>query len=1054
MPPHPCSANSLNRVKLTLTFGLVAALQTITLQAATATPAQLDRQFTQTIKPFLASYCVGCHSGTTPAAQFDVTKFDSMSSVAKDIGHWNAVANRVAAGEMPPKTVKQPSPEAKNLVVAWIDGARKAEARRNAGDPGTVLPRRLNNAEYDYTIRDLTGVDIHPAREFPVDPANTAGFDNSGESLTMSSALMKKYLLAAREVADHAALKPDGFDFAANPMLVETDREKYTILRIVDFYKSQPTDYADYFQAAWRYKNRTALGKPKAVLTDFATEAKISPKYIPFVWGILEEQKDVVGPVAKLQGRWKALPAPEPGSKSDPADLRKQVVAMRDFVVKIRQHTAMQFAAPKVRGLSSTSQPLMNWKLKQFASHRRNFDPATLYMADEKPPALPENMPKLAGLGQEAAVRWAAIALKNRVGDTDLMVPVGKRPEYEAAFARFANVFPDAFYISERGRFYPDDSEDKGRLLGAGYHNVMGYFRDDTPLLELILDDKGRKELDKLWDEFDYIADFTTRTYTQYYFNQSGEVLGNGRESGHERPTDRPVEATSVIMELRDKYLALFKKSPANDAVSQEAILSHFAQVDRTIRGVEKMRVEAEPKHLDSLLKFAARAYRRPLTKLEKDDLLAFYKNLREKSSLSHDEAIRDSIVSILMAPDFLYRVDLIGGVAQPGSNLHTVASKTGSTRPQPLSDFAIASRLSYLIWSSMPDDKLLAAAAAGQLRTQAGILAQTRRMLKDEKAKALSVEFAGNWLDYRRFEDLNSVDRERFPAFTNDLREAMYQEPIHFIDDMIRNDKSVLDLLYAKHTFVNPVLAKFYGIPADEKADPKVWFKVDDATPYGRGGILSMATFLTQNSPGLRTSPVKRGYWVARRVLGEVIPPPPPQVPELPKDEAASDLPLRVMLERHRANPACGACHARFDAFGLAFEGYGPVGNRRDKDMAGRPVDTKATFPGGVEGNGVADLKAYIHDKREKDYLDNIARKTVAFALGRSLQLSDELLIDSMKAKLASSNNKFSALVETLVTSPQFTSRRPADNQAPKSDKSKGALAYVRPQQTNSQQN
>ena len=1020
------------RAALTLTFGLVTVFHVASLQAATATPAQLDRQFATNIKPFLASYCVGCHSGSTPAGQFDISKFDTMASVAKDIGHWNAVANRVAAKEMPPKAVKQPSDEARNLLVSWIDGARVAEARRNAGDPGVVLPRRLNNAEYDYTIRDLTGVDIHPAREFPVDPANTAGFDNSGESLNMSSALMKKYLLAAREVADHAALKPDGFDFAEHPMLVETDREKYTILRIVNFYKSQPTDYADYFQAAWRFKNRAALGKPKSALTDFAVEAKISPKYIPYIWGILEEPKDAVGPVAKLQGMWQALPAPG-ADKSEPADLRKQVVAMRDFVVKIRQHTAMQFAAPKVRGLSSTSQPLMNWKLKQFASHRRNFDPATLYMANEKPPALPENMPKLAGLGQEAAVRWAAISLKNRAGDTDLMVPVGQRPAYEAAFARFANVFPDNFYISERGRFYPDDSEDKGRLLGAGYHNVMGYFRDDTPLIDLILDDAGRKQLDRLWDDFDYIADFTTRTYTQYYFNQSGEILGNGRESGHERPADRPVEATSVIMELRDKYLALFKKSEANDPVAQEAILSHFAQVDRTIRGVEKMRVEAEPKHLDSLLKFAARAYRRPLTKAEKDDILAFYKNLREKSALSHDEAVRDSIVSILMAPDFLYRVDLIGNAVVPGSNLQTVAAKASAKGPQPLSDYALASRLSYLIWCSMPDDKLLAAAAAGQLRTSAGILAQTRRMLKDEKAKALAVEFAGNWLDYRRFEDLNSVDRERFPAFTNELREAMYQEPIHFIDDAIRNDRSVLDLVYGKYTFVNPVLAKFYGVPVDEKADPKAWWKVEDATPYGRGGILTMATFLTQNSPGLRTSPVKRGYWVARRVLGEVIPPPPPQVPELPKDEAAMDLPLRAMLERHRANPACGSCHARFDAFGLAFEGYGPVGDKRSKDMAGRPIDTKAAFPGGIEGDGVADLQSYIRNRREKDYLDNIARKTVAFALGRSLQLSDELLIDAMKAKLVASNNKFSALVETLVTSPQFTNRRPADAVAPK---------------------
>ncbi|MCU1328709.1 MAG: hypothetical protein JWN34_4079, partial [Bryobacterales bacterium] len=206
------------------------------------------------------------------------------------------------------------------------------------------------------------------------------------------------------------------------------------------------------------------------------------------------------------------------------------------------------------------------------------------------------------------------------------------------------------------------------------------------------------------------------------------------------------------------------------------------------------------------------------------------------------------------------------------------------------------------------------------------------------------------------------------------------------------------------------------------------------------------MSVFLTQNSPGLRTSPVKRGYWVARRVLGEVIPPPPPVVPELPKDEAASDLPLRAMLEKHRSNPACASCHARFDAFGLAFEGYGPVGDRREKDMAGRAVDTHAMFPGGVEGAGVADLQKYIHEKREQDFLENICRKLAAYSLGRTLMVSDEPLIESMKTKLTASGYKFSTLVEAIVTSPQFVNRRPSTPSDPKSDKSKGAIAYVRP--------
>ena len=214
-----------------------------------------------------------------------------------------------------------------------------------------MLARRLSNAEYNYTIRDLTGVDMRPTREFPVDPANTAGFDNSGESLTMSPALLNKYLQAAREVADHMVLTPDGFDFAPHPMLVETDREKYAIQRIVDFYERQPTDYADYFQAAWRFKHRAALGKPGATLAGIAAEAKVSAKYLPMIWEILEERraaKPEVGPIAKLQAMWRALPAPP---RTQPDELRAKCVEMRDFVVRIRKHTAMQFAAPVVQRL-------------------------------------------------------------------------------------------------------------------------------------------------------------------------------------------------------------------------------------------------------------------------------------------------------------------------------------------------------------------------------------------------------------------------------------------------------------------------------------------------------------------------------------------------------------------------------------------------------------------------------------------------------------------------------------------------------------------------------
>jgi hypothetical protein len=250
-----------------------------------------------------------------------------------------------------------------------------------------------------------------------------------------------------------------------------------------------------------------------------------------------------------------------------------------------------------------------------------------------------------------------------------------------------------------------------------------------------------------------------------------------------------------------------------------------------------------------------------------------------------------------------------------------------------------------------------------------------------------------------------------------------------------VQADRPVLDFLYADHTFVNAVLAKHYGMPVNQ-AQLNDWQRIDGASHYGRGGLLPMAVFLTSNSPGLRTSPVKRGYWVVRRLLGERIPPPPPDVPELPADEAKlGERTLREMLAMHREHKNCAACHVRFDSIGLVFEGFGPIGERRTKDLGGRDVDTRATFPsrreksGGdetaVEGTGVAGLRDYLREHRQDEFVDNLCRKLLSYALGRTLIASDEAIIAEMRARLAANDHRFTSVIETIVTSPQFLNKR-----------------------------
>ena len=928
----------------------------------------LERRFADDVRPFLKKYCFSCHGEKKQEAKLNLSGYSSLAAVEKNLRVWETVFERLEAEEMPPeKAPLQPGAGERRAVARWIEAVSARVVRRNAGDPGPVVARRLSNAEYDYSIRDLTGFDLGPTREFPVDPANEAGFDNSGESLTMSPPLVKKYLAAARFVADHLVLKPDGFVFAPHPAVTDTDRDKYCVQRIIDFYGRHKVDYADCFYAAWQYRHRAALGRPEAALADIARDAGVSPKYLATLWPVLTDPEPAPGPLGELRTAWQKLP----GDIERRDDVRRECRQIRDNVVKSRKEFAPSVEKMHVGGISDGSQPFVLWKNRQLAARHTTYTPA-----------------------RDAV-----------------------EPELEAALVRFCRIFPDAFFVSDRGPYFDPKAAGQGRLLTAGFHLMQGYFRDDEPLREMILDEAARRELDELWKELNFITLVPMRQYKDFIFFERAEPPRFMQEAAFDfaRSEDKDSISAAKMKQLEEAHLAKARRIGAGDE-ALEAIATYYANISADIRWVEEAHKAAEPSHLEALVHLAGRAWRRPLSPAEKSDIVTFYRELREKDELNHEEAIRDSIVSLLLSPHFCYRLDR--------------AEAGGAARP--LSEYALASRLSYFLWSSMPDEELLAHAAAGDLHQRDVLVAQTRRMLGDARVRGLATEFAGNWLEFRRFEEHNAVDRQRFARFTNDLRQAMYEEPLRFFVDVASHNRSILDFLYADHTFVNPILAKHYDMPfpGAAAAGDDDWARIDDARGYGRGGLLPMAVFLTKNSPGLRTSPVKRGYWVVRRLLGESIPPPPTEVPELPKDEAAlGELTLPQLLARHRDNKACAGCHQRFDSIGLVFEGYGPIGERRETDLGGRPVENQATFPDGSEGAGLEGLRRYLHEKREEQFVDNLCRKLLAYALGRTLVPSDKAAIAEIRSKLAAADHRFGTLVESIVTSPQFLNKRGKDD-------------------------
>jgi hypothetical protein len=343
---------------------------------------------------------------------------------------------------------------------------------------------------------------------------------------------------------------------------------------------------------------------------------------------------------------------------------------------------------------------------------------------------------------------------------------------------------------------------------------------------------------------------------------------------------------------------------------------------------------------------------------------------------------------------------------------------------------------LSYFLWSSLPDAPLLDAAATGKLQSDDELRAQTRRMLQDPRVESFAREFFGQWLRYRDYLDKDPINAEAFAGYDDELRQAMFDEPTRLITDLVRTDQPIDRILDSDTTFVNRRLAAHYGDDITRRYRQQIggegsnsqWAKIDGLSFAGRGGILGMAVTLAKNSAGERTSPVKRGFWGVHHLLGQHFPPPPADVPELPKSEQAANQTIRELLAAHVADSQCAMCHKHFDGLGLAMEGFDAIGRRRTADSAGRPIDDLAPLPGGKNARGIPGLIEYIRSDRRDDFANHLCRRFLGYALGRSVILSDQPLLDEMRRQLDANDQRFSALFETVVLSPQFRTQRGSD--------------------------
>ena len=403
----------------------------------------------------------------------------------------------------------------------------------------------------------------------------------------------------------------------------------------------------------------------------------------------------------------------------------------------------------------------------------------------------------------------------------------------------------------------------------------------------------------------------------------------------------------------------------------------------------------------------ARNAYRRPASEAELDVLLRVFE-LGRVNKLAYADALRLMLKAVLVSPQFLF----ITPAMEHESGRSIVA----------LDDYQLACRLSYLLWATMPDDELSALADRGKLHEPAVLTAQVKRLLEDQRSRALFDGFGAQWLGLGSLES-KTFDTAKFPQMNSEMRSAMYDEARLFFDSVVRENRSVVNLVDCDYTFLNGTLATLYGL--DKKVTGPRWrrVKLKDAN---RGGILGMPGILAMTSLPNRTSPVKRGVWVLEQVLGEHVPPPPPNVPSLDKQDkhTIENLTLRQRTELHRKDPVCANCHKVLDPIGFGLENFDAIGRWRDQDDTGEPIDAEGELPGGKHFASPKELKAIIA-ARSGDLARNLTEKLLAYALCRQLEGYDEVVVDHLVEIIAKDGYRMQTLITEIVTSYPFTHQR-----------------------------
>ncbi|HEY2881621.1 MAG TPA: DUF1592 domain-containing protein [Pirellulales bacterium] len=960
---------------------------------ATAAEQSGGEQLNEKVLPLLSRYCYECHNSKKLVADLALDKFKTLDSILASRDTFELVTRYVHTYQMPPDEHPQPTETERATLCDWLN-RQLHDYYAAHPDPGRVTLRRLNRNEYNNTIRDLVGVGFQPADDFPQDDSGY-GFDNIGDVLSLAPVLLEKYLSAADRILDEA---------------IPT---------------APPASKVRHFPATQTEIGFNAIGdRGDGWVQLISLEEDDVAVELPVQAGdYLVRVKAFCKPVGgSLVGQGSSVPV-IPKGKPDPTKLGIFLghTFCQDLQIDATEESPQVYEA-------RIGVPAGKQRFSASVRRNRGSDNET-YMLNGR---IGKQQPGI------VYVKWMEIegplpAATERAPAAKLQASEGALPQADGSLVLEHNSQAElTFDAPHEGEFI---LRAEACAQQAGSEPAKMEFRVNGQAVK----------------QFDVLAPATLLPLpNQHLFDinllnarpciyEVRQKLPAGKATFAAAFTNDFEDKTASNPNLRDRNLILHHlevvdlSRPLPLPPMPETFAAYFSKPPSDQSGDDDAR--------EMLTKFARRAFRRPVKPGEIERLMSLYLMARNDGE-SFSNSLKVSLKAVLVSPKLLFH----GELPQRGQSAEKAVSGQADSNPiHPIDEFALASRLSYFLWSSMPDDELLALAEQGKLREN--LPAQVQRMVASPKAAALVSNFAGQWLQLRTLETL-SPDKEMFRDYDDGLRKSMQRETELLFDRILHENRSVLEFLTADYTFVNGRLARFYGLEKALAEQTQGSKPVNGGKPAGantaaddfqlislvgthRKGVLTQGSMLTLTSNPTRTSPVKRGKFVLENLLGTPPPPPPANVPKLEEQAKQSHGTLRQQMEQHRQDPLCASCHAQMDPIGFGLENFNAIGKWRETDGTAK-VDSAGQLKSGEPFKDAVELADLLVAKRKNDFLHCLSEKMLTYALGRGIEPFDRPAVDAIVKNLAADDCRFQTLILEVVQSMPFQSERAADDAPP----------------------